>query len=252
MRNLLNQCFLIVLLLLGANAYGQRQLTGVVRDTEGQTLPGANIVVTGTLVGTTTDFDGRFVVELPAGREEIEVSYVGYTTRRINVQGRSQVEVVLSAAAQQLQEMVVTALGIKRESKALGYSVQQVDAANLQTTNRISPLTGLAGQVAGLQISESGGGAGGSQKILIRGANSLTGSNDPLFVIDGVPVDNSGGSSGGCLVALTMAAPSTTSTSTISSRFRCSKVVRPQPCMVPAGKTVLSSSPQRAVRAKKA
>ncbi|MBK9291858.1 MAG: SusC/RagA family TonB-linked outer membrane protein [Bacteroidetes bacterium] len=197
MKEYLKNIVLVVLMLFGAGLYAQRPLSGVVRDTEGQTLPGANIVVTGTLVGTTTDFDGKFTLELPAGREEIEVSYVGYTPRRINVQGRSQVEVVLSVAAQQLQEMVVTALGIKRESKALGYSVQQVDAANLQTTNRISPLTGLAGQVAGLQISESGSGAGGSQKILIRGANSLTGSNDPLFVIDGVPVDNSGGSSGG-------------------------------------------------------
>jgi TonB-linked SusC/RagA family outer membrane protein len=197
MRKLFNILIFMALLFTGAELFGQRQLSGVVRDTEGQTLPGANIVVTGTLTGVTTDLDGRFTIELPPGREEIEVSYVGYTTRKVNVQGRNQVEIVLSIAAQQLQEMVVTALGIKRESKALGYSVQQVDANNLQTTNRISPLTGLAGQVAGLQISESGSGAGGSQKILIRGANSLTGSNDPLFVIDGVPVDNSGGSSGG-------------------------------------------------------
>lgn len=197
MRKLFNILIFMALLFTGAELFGQRQLSGVVRDTEGQTLPGANIVVTGTLTGATTDLDGRFTIELPAGREEIEVSYVGYTTRKVNVQGRNQIEIVLSIAAQQLQEMVVTALGIKRESKALGYSVQQVDANNLQTTNRISPLTGLAGQVAGLQISESGSGAGGSQKILIRGANSLTGSNDPLFVIDGVPVDNSGGSSGG-------------------------------------------------------
>lgn len=197
MKKLL-QFFALVLLIHGsAEIFAQRTVSGVVRDVEGQTLPGANIIVTGTLQGITTDLDGKFRIELPPGKDEIEVSYVGYNPKKVNLQGRSNIEIVLQPAAQQLQEMVVTALGIKRESKALGYSVQQVDAKSLETSSRISPLTGLAGQVAGLQISESGSGAGGSQKILIRGANSLTGNNDPLFVIDGVPVDNSGGSSGG-------------------------------------------------------
>ncbi|TVQ09862.1 MAG: SusC/RagA family TonB-linked outer membrane protein [Bacteroidetes bacterium] len=96
-----------------------------------------------------------------------------------------------------MQEVIVTALGIKRDAKALGYSVQQVDGESLSNASRINPLSGLVGQVAGLQIGESGSGAGGSSRIVIRGANSLTGSNNPLFVIDGVPMDNSGGSSGG-------------------------------------------------------
>jgi TonB-dependent SusC/RagA subfamily outer membrane receptor len=185
------------LLILGLSAFAQRPLNGVVKDAEGLTLPGANVVVTGTLTGVTSDLDGKFFIELPSGSNEIEVSFVGYVTKKLNVEGKNFIEVILLPEALQLQEMVVTALGIKRESKALGYSVQQVDGEALSNTSRISPISGLMGQVAGLQIGESGSGAGGSQKILIRGANSLTGSNDPLFVVDGVPIDNSGGSSGG-------------------------------------------------------
>ncbi len=197
-RNLLTIVFSTTfLIILSLTAIAQRPLNGVVKDAEGLTLPGANIVVTGTLTGVTSDLDGKFFIELPAGSKQIEVSFVGFVTKKLNVEGRNFIEVVLLPEALQLQEMVVTALGIKRESKALGYSVQQVDGDALSNTNRISPISGLMGQVAGLQIGESGSGAGGSQKILIRGANSLTGSNDPLFVVDGVPIDNSGGSSGG-------------------------------------------------------
>ncbi len=188
---------LVLMLSAGIGAMAQRPLSGVVKDTEGITLPGANILVRGTTVGVTSDLDGNFTLELPAGQNIIDISYIGYKPRSINVEGRDFVEIVLELAAEELQELVVTALGIKREAKALGYSVQQVDSEALANTSRISPLSGLMGQVAGLQIGESGSGAGGSSKILIRGANSLTGSNDPLFVVDGVPIDNSGGSSGG-------------------------------------------------------
>ncbi len=190
---------LLTILLIFSNLEGiaQSQVKGKVRDPEGFTLPGANVLVVGTTVGVTTDMDGNFSLDLPEGRNTIEISFLGYQSQTINVDGRSFIDIVLIPAAEQLQELVVTALGIKREAKALGYSVQQVDGDALSNASRISPLSGLMGQVAGLQISESGSGAGGSSKILIRGANSLTGSNDPLFVIDGVPVDNSGGSSGG-------------------------------------------------------
>ena len=192
-----NLILLLLLMTLTSTVFAQRTLNGVVRDTDGNTLPGATVVVPGTTRGATTDIDGNFSMQLQAGDTDVDVSFIGYMTKRVNVDGLDFIEVALSSAIEQLDEVVVTALGIKREAKALGYSVQQVDGDALSNASRISPLTGLAGQIAGLQIAESGSGAGGSARILIRGANSLTGSNEPLFVVDGIPIDNSGGSSGG-------------------------------------------------------
>lgn len=196
-KNSLGLLMLVLLVLSTLAVQAQRTVRGNVKDSGGITLPGANVVVKGTTVGVMTGMDGGFELVLPAGSNSLVVTYVGYKSLTINVEGKDFVQITLELAAEQLQELVVTALGIKREAKALGYSIQQVDGEALSNASRISPLSGLMGQVAGLQISESGSGAGGSSKILIRGANSLTGSNDPLFVIDGVPVDNSGGSSGG-------------------------------------------------------
>ncbi len=191
------QLLLVFLLLMGSAGFAQKTLTGVVYDSSGNTLPGATVVVPGTTVGATTNIDGEFSLELSEGQNRVEVSFIGYLPEIINVEDLDYIEVVLMESIEQLQEVVVTALGIKRDAKALGYSVQQVDGESLSNASRISPLSGLVGQVAGLQISESGSGAGGSSRIVIRGANSLTGSNEPLIVLDGVPIDNSGGSSGG-------------------------------------------------------
>lgn len=194
LRSLLILLFLVISALSGI---AQRTLTGVVYDMDRNTLPGATVVVPGTTTGVTTNIDGRFSLELAPGQNTIEVSFIGFLSETANVADVSFIEITLFPSIEQLQEVVVTALGIRREAKALGYSVQTVDSDALANASRISPLSGLVGQVAGLQISESGSGAGGSARILIRGANSLTGTNDPLIVIDGVPMDNSGGSSGG-------------------------------------------------------
>ena len=183
--------------LSGIGSYAQRPLSGVVIDEDRNTLPGATVLVRGTNVGVISDIDGRFSLDLPAGRKLIDVSFIGYETVTLSIEDEEFVEVILSLSLEELTEVVVTALGIKREAKALGYSVQQVSGDDLSGSSRANPLSALAGQIAGLDISESGSGAGGSSRILIRGANSLTGSNMPLFVVDGVPVDNSGGSSGG-------------------------------------------------------
>ncbi len=194
----LNILVLMALLLFTSiSGHAQSTIRGVVLDTDGYTLPGATVMVSGTTIGVTTGLDGNFSLQLPEGEHLIEVSFMGYISKTINVEGLDFVEVILLPSIEELQEVVVTALGIKREAKALGYSVQQVDGEALSGASRVSPLSGLAGQVAGLHIGESGSGAGGSSQILIRGANSLTGSNTPLFVVDGVPIDNSGGSSGG-------------------------------------------------------
>jgi TonB-linked SusC/RagA family outer membrane protein len=186
----------LLIILIGMTSFAQRTVTGVVFDTDRNTLPGATVVVQGTTVGVTTNIDGQFSLTLQQGQDVLEVSFIGFVNQTVELQGRNHVEVILRQSVEQLQEVVVTALGIRRESKALGYSVQQVDGDALAMTSRINPLSGLVGQVAGLQISESGSGAGGSSRIVLRGANSLTIGNEPLFVIDGVPVSNAGGSSG--------------------------------------------------------
>jgi TonB-linked SusC/RagA family outer membrane protein len=192
-----NSLFILLLLLLSSMGFSQRTITGVVYDINRNTLPGATVVVPGTTTGTITDIDGNFTLQLLPGQNVIDVSFIGYLPEVIEINNATFFEVILMPSIEQLQEVIVTALGIKRESKALGYSVQQVQGEALTNASRINPLSGLVGQVAGLQISESGSGAGGSSRILIRGANSLTGSNDPLYVVDGVPLSNAGASGGG-------------------------------------------------------
>jgi TonB-linked SusC/RagA family outer membrane protein len=191
-----------LLLLAGATVFGQkREVTGVVKDTDNTPLIGANVVVMGTqntpnVIGTATNVDGEFSLQVPQGRDSLVVSYTGYKPGYVSIRNKSRVEVVLQSAASELKEVVVTAMGIKREEKALGYSVQSVQGEDMENTDKMSPLEGLSGEVAGLNITSTGSGPGGSVNILIRGLNSITGSNEPLIVIDGVPIDNSGGASG--------------------------------------------------------
>lgn len=178
----------------------QREVTGVVRNTDKEPLPGASVVVEGTqnegLVGTATNMDGEFTLKVPEGKDSLIVSYTGYQEKIVPIAGKTHIEVTLQSAASELEEVVVTAMGIKREEKALGYSVQDVKGEDMENSDKMSPLEGLSGAVAGLNIASTGSGPGGSVNILVRGLNSITGSNEPLIVIDGVPIDNSGGARG--------------------------------------------------------
>jgi len=185
----------------GLTLYGQkREVTGVVMNKEQQPLIGANVIVAGTqgpnIIGTATNVDGEFILQVPQGRDSLVISYTGYQRATVSIRNKSHVEVILESAASELQEVVITAMGIKREEKALGYSVETVKGQDMENTDKMSPLEGLSGEVAGLNVTSTGSGPGGSVNILIRGLNSITGSNEPLIVIDGVPIDNSGGASG--------------------------------------------------------
>ena len=177
-----------------------RTLTGTVLDETGQPLPGASVLVKNTEqnpIGTITDFNGGFEINIADDDITILVSFIGYKTLEVSVEGKSAIEITMSPDTENIAEVVVTALGIERDKKALGYSVQNVDGESLSSTSRLSPLRGLKGQVSGVNISSSGNGPGGTTSILIRGASSLTGDNDPLYVIDGVPLDNTKSISGG-------------------------------------------------------
>lgn len=189
-------------LLCSWGAWAQvRTISGRVMDLDGSPLIGASVIIEETrstgLRGTTTDIDGRFSLELPATANNVTISFTGYLSETISFAGKDYLDIQLFPSLDRLQEVVITALGIKREQKALGYAVETIGSDAIQNASRISPLSALAGQVSGLQVSSSGSGAGGSQKVLIRGANSLTGGNEPLYVVDGIPMDNSGGVSGG-------------------------------------------------------
>jgi TonB-linked SusC/RagA family outer membrane protein len=166
-----------------------RQITGTVTSAEdGSTIPGASVVVQGTTVGTVTNFDGYYQLSVPATATNLVVSYVGYATRVIAIEGRTTINVQLVQDVLALDEVVVTALGITRERRSLGYSVQEVGGDDLSRTGNPSLLTALAGKVAGLEIRQSSGMPGAPVTMFIRGARSFSGNNQPLYVVDGMPI----------------------------------------------------------------
>lgn len=170
---------------------------GKISDNKGEPLPGASVVVEGTSTGTVSDVDGNFELEIPSDADALVFSFVGFKSKTVSVKGNDYFDVTLYPETKDIDEVVVTALGIERDKKALGYAVQEVGGEEMEGSSGITPLSGLSGKISGLNVSTSGNGPAGSTKILVRGVNSLTGSNDPLYVVDGVPMDNSGGASGG-------------------------------------------------------
>lgn len=167
-----------------------QQVTGTVKDSSGEPIIGANILVKGTTNGVITDLDGNFVLEAPANAVLI-VSYIGYTHQEVALNGQRQVTVTLIEDTQKLDEVVVTALGIKRQSRSLGYSTTLVGGEDFTMARDPNIGNALSGKVAGVSVSGNATGSGGSSRVIIRGNASLTGNNMPLYVVDGVPFDNS-------------------------------------------------------------
>lgn len=163
--------------------------TGVVKDSTGDTVIGASVVVKGTTQGTITGLDGDFTLEGVKKGAVIQISFVGYQTVEVVWNGQP-LNVELKDDSQTLQEVVVTALGIKREKKALGYAMQEVKGDALVAARENNLANALTGKVSGVQIIRSSNGPAGSSKIQLRGSNSVTGTNQPLIVVDGVPLDN--------------------------------------------------------------
>ncbi len=165
-------------------------VTGVVSDASGAGLPGVNIRIKGTTSGTTSDLNGKFKIQASNGNVLV-FSFVGYDTKEVKVSG-STLNVTLQESVSKLNEVVVTAFGIKKETKALGYSVTQIKPKDIDVVGQTSAVQALQGKVAGLQISQTGGSAGGGVDILIRGITSIDPgrNNQPLIIVDGLPVDN--------------------------------------------------------------
>lgn len=162
--------------------------TGTVVDAYGPVV-GASVLVKGTTNGNITDLDGNFTLEGVKNGDIIVISYIGYVTQEIPFTGQP-INVTLAEDSEQLEEVVVTALGIKRSEKSLGYAMQQVGGEDLVQAREPNIANALSGKVSGVQVIRSSNGPGGSSKIQLRGSNSITGTNQPLIVVDGVPMDN--------------------------------------------------------------
>ena len=173
-------------------------VSGRVTDAKGQPVIGASVIVRGTTLGVSTDAEGRFTLEVPApaASQTLEVSYLGYETATIPVGSRTSFAVTLRESSSEIESVVVTALGIKREEKALSYNVQQVGAEEITTVKDANFMNSLAGKVAGVTINASSSGVGGATKVVLRGNKSISQSSNALYVIDGIPMYNFGGGGG--------------------------------------------------------
>ncbi len=174
--------------ILGLQIYAQNTVTGKVTADNGSALPGVSVLVKGTTIGTMTLSDGTYSIKVPDGSKILVFSYIGMKSQEVTITG-NVVNVKMQPSSEALDEVVVTALGISREKKSLGYAVQNVSGDELNRSNNENIINSISGKVSGIQIRNNTN-MGGSSNILLRGSSSLTGNNQVLFVVDGVPVDN--------------------------------------------------------------
>jgi len=171
--------------------FGQMTVSGKVTDSAGEALIGANVTAKGAAgTGTITDIDGMYSLKVPSGTTTLVFSYTGYDTQEVAI-GSSNVVNVTMAEGKVLEEIVVTGLGIKKEKKALGYAVTTLSSADIELKPEADVTRVLRGKVPGVNINQTSGLAGSGTNIIIRGYTSISGSNQPLFVVDGVPFGSS-------------------------------------------------------------
>ena len=178
----------MLLLTISTLAFAQKQVSGTVLDSEGAPVPGASVFVDGTNVGTVTDANGQYVLVVKGG-DVLKFSFFGMRDETVQIGDKTVIDVTLSEDAIGLDKVVITATGMTRQEKTLGYASTTVRSDEIAKGHAPDALSGLAGKVAGVQISSSGG-TGTSQKVIIRGYSSLR-SNQPLYVVDGAPITNS-------------------------------------------------------------
>lgn len=190
---------LFVLLFQFSGLFAQtRSLSGIVRDSSNQPLVAASVAVKGKKIATSTAADGSFTLSVPSGNVDLIVSYVGYAPATIPVAaGETNISVTLQQNSNTINDVVVTALGIRRDERKLGYSVTTVNGDQLNKARETNVALSLSGQVAGLTVHGTSGGPGSTARILLRGFGSMNSGGSPLFVINGVPIDNSNRGSAG-------------------------------------------------------
>lgn len=192
----IHACKLLVFALF-ASQFALAQETGVrgnvISGQDQQPLPGVSIRITGAQTGTVTDEEGNFIIEAPSPQSSLEASLLGFISQTIELDGRTELQIILQPDVASLDEVVVTAMGISQEKRSLGYAVQEINTEDIVESRQPNVVNALQGKIAGVQVSSSGGAPGQSSRIIIRGINSLdpNANNQPLFVVDGVPIDNS-------------------------------------------------------------
>lgn len=180
-----------MLLLTSAAAFGQTVTGKVTSSVDGSAVPGASVLIKGTSTGTNTDADGKFTINPQnAASDVLVISFIGFASQEVAINNRTVIDVTLQEDVTALNEVIVTALGIQREKKELGYAVQEVRGDKLTEARDVNVANALAGKVAGVQIKQNATGVGGSTRITIRGNNTISGANQPLIVVDGVPMSN--------------------------------------------------------------
>ena len=186
---------LLFVALLQVNAieiYAQQRVTGTVTTSNGEELPGVTVMVKGTTVGTSTDINGNFSIDVPNNQAIISFSFIGFELQEVAVGSQTRINVTLRESAIGLDEVVVTALGIRKEAKALSYSVQEAKGESFTTARTTNVAQSLSGKFSGVDATQVNSGAGGSSRVIIRGNTSLSASanQQPLYVIDGMPINN--------------------------------------------------------------
>ncbi len=181
---------IMILMFLSISVFSQRTVTGKILDESNLPLIGANVIIVGTNLGTITDIDGNFALEVPNDANELIITYTGFNSQTVGINGLNTIDVVLTEG-ELLDEVVITALGVSRNEKALGYAVQKVSSETISESNAVSAIDALAGAAAGLQVTSASGAAGAASRIVLRGQTSFNGDNQALIVVDGVRMDNS-------------------------------------------------------------
>lgn len=226
---------LFMALIATCQLYAQRSLTGTVVDADNpdETIIGATVKVMGTGSGTATDLNGGFTLQLPKGKNTIQVSYVGYKTLTMDVSGKSSVTIKLQSDVSKLNEVVVVGYGVMKRSDLTG-SVSSIDEKAIKEGVNTSLEQAMQGRIAGVQVMQNSGAPGGGISVQIRGINSLSG-NEPLYVVDGIAMSGQTSDNSSVL-------PRTSPTS------RCSRTLPQRPSMVVAPAMVWYSSPPSAAR----
>ena len=183
--------FWLCICLVHASLAQQRTVTGKVTG-DGDALPGVNILLQGSTDGTVTDGNGYYSIQVPGDDAVLIFSVIGFKTQTITAGNRTTIDVIMEADVTQLQEVIVTALGVEREVKALNYSVTEVRGENLTMARENNVAAALSGRIAGVNVNKIAAGPAASTRIVIRGNKSLGGQNQPLYVVDGIPIDNTG------------------------------------------------------------
>ncbi|MCB0658111.1 MAG: SusC/RagA family TonB-linked outer membrane protein [Saprospiraceae bacterium] len=194
----MKKLYFTVLLACLCTILGAQTVQGIIRDGDsGEPLVGVTILEKGTSNGTISDVDGSYQLTVNNPQAILVYSYTGFQSQEVPFNGQTNLDITMMVGVTSLDEVVVTAIGVSREKKALSYAITNVGGEEISTIKDHNPVNSLVGKVAGVVISQGTGGPGGGSRVVIRGNNSITGNNQPLVVVDGIPIDNSGSNSGG-------------------------------------------------------